>query len=500
MSDLVICTPLRAEQAAALAAKRRRGTRIERIGMGPARTRAAVDRLPADGPLAVLGVAGGLQPHVLPGHIVVAAELAVHGGEQIVRCPSAPVLAAALREVGLTVHVGRIVSTDHIVHGEEFASLAETGALAVDMETGYLAERLDPQRPVAVVRVISDTAEEPLLSLSVVRRGIRALGMVRRAVPVIERWAETTGPRALLLGSPRSFCAGVDRAIEIVERAIARYGAPVYVRRQIVHNAHVVADLEARGAVFVTELDEVPDGARTVLAAHGVSPEVRRDAVARSLEVIDATCPLVAKVHTEVRRYAATDHTVLLIGHADHEEVVGSAGEAPDQVRVVESEADARTVEVADPGRVAYAMQTTLAVDDADRIASVLRERFPQLRAPRHDDICYATTNRQRATREIAARCDLVLVIGSTNSSNSLRLVEVARRAGAPAYLIEDATAVELDWLRGVATVGITAGASAPPHLVDDLVDVLSGLGAVAVNEHRAVDEDVTFTLPKEVA
>jgi 4-hydroxy-3-methylbut-2-enyl diphosphate reductase len=500
MADLVVCSPLRVEQAAARAARPRTTTRGVRIGMGPARTRQSTGRLPAEGSLAVLGVAGGLQPEVLPGHVVVASEVAVAGGDRVIPCPSAPLLAAALREVGLTVHVGRIVSTDHIVHGAGFVELAATGALAVDMESGYLAELVDPQRPLAVVRVITDTSDAPLLSLSIVRRGVDAFGLVRRAVPVLERWADAARPRALLLGSPRSFCAGVERAIEIVERAIERYGAPVYVRRQIVHNAHVVADLEARGAIFVAELDEVPHGARTVLAAHGVSPEVRRQAAGRSLEVIDATCPLVAKVHSEVRRYAASDHTVLLIGHDDHEEVVGSAGEAPDHVRVVESEADARAVAVADSSRVAYAMQTTLAVDEADGIAAILRDRFPTMRAPRQDDICYATSNRQQAVRDIAGRCDLVLVVGSTNSSNSLRLVEVAERAGCPAYLVEDAGAVDLRWLAGAATVGVTAGASAPPHLVDDLVGALSGLGDVAVSEHRAVDEDVRFTLPKEVA
>jgi 4-hydroxy-3-methylbut-2-enyl diphosphate reductase len=281
---------------------------------------------------------------------------------------------------------------------------------------------------------------------------------------------------------------------------LERFGAPVYVRRQIVHNAHVVADLEARGAVFVEELDEVPPGARVVLAAHGVAPTVRDEAVERSLSVIDATCPLVAKVHSEVRRYAGAGHTVVLIGHADHEEVVGTLGEAPERVRVVANEAEAGAVEVEDPDRVAYVMQTTLAVDEGDRISHVLRSRFPQLRAPRQDDICYATSNRQQAVREIAGDVDLVLVVGSTNSSNSLRLVEVAQRAGVPAYLIDAVTDVNLGWLHGVQRIGLTAGASAPPHLVDDIVGVLSGLGTVTVHEHRSVEEDVRFTLPKEVS
>jgi 4-hydroxy-3-methylbut-2-enyl diphosphate reductase len=303
-----------------------------------------------------------------------------------------------------------------------------------------------------------------------------------------------------VLAAPRSFCAGVDRAIDIVSRALERFGSPVYVRRQIVHNAHVVADLERQGAVFVEELDEVPIGARVVIAAHGVAPIVRDEAVDRSLTLIDATCPLVAKVHNEVRRFAAADHTVILIGHADHEEVVGTVGEAPARIRVVADETEAATVEVDDPARVAYAMQTTLAVDEAERVATVLRTRFPQLRAPRQDDICYATSNRQQAVREIADDVDLVLVVGSRNSSNSLRLVEVAQRAGVPSYLVNDAGDIDLSWLDGVRRVGLTAGASAPPHLVDDIVGVLSGLGTVTVHEHRAVVEDVRFTLPKEVS
>ena len=246
------------------------------------------------------------------------------------------------------------------------------------------------------------------------------------------QWAAAAADREVVLASPRSFCAGVERAIDIVERAIERFGAPVYVRRQVVHNAHVVARLETLGAVFVHELDEVPRGARVVLAAHGVSPQVREAASHRDLAVVDATCPLVAKVHQEVRRYAAGDRTILLIGHADHEEVVGTLGEAPGRVRVVADEHEARTVMVEDPERVAFVMQTTLAVDDADRVADVLRSRFPALAAPRQDDICYATSNRQHALRDIAAHCDLVLVVGSVNSSNSQRLVEVARREARP--------------------------------------------------------------------
>jgi 4-hydroxy-3-methylbut-2-enyl diphosphate reductase len=291
----------------------------------------------------------------------------------------------------------------------------------------------------------------------------------------------------------------VSRAIDTVDLALDRFGPPVYVRRQIVHNAHVVRELERKGAVFVQEADEVPPGAVLVLAAHGVSPAVREQAKDRGLRVIDATCPLVAKVHAEVRRYTGRGDTVFLIGHADHEEVEGTLGEAPDRVVVIEDAEAARRVQPADPDRVAYTMQTTLAVDEAEDIAQILRERFPRLSAPRTDDICYATTNRQRAIRAVAEQVELVLVVGSANSSNSRRLVEVARRTGAPAYLIDDVGEVDLRWLAGVRRVGITAGASAPPHLVDQLVHCLGGLGPVQRLETRLVDEDVLFTLPREV-
>jgi 4-hydroxy-3-methylbut-2-enyl diphosphate reductase len=291
----------------------------------------------------------------------------------------------------------------------------------------------------------------------------------------------------------------VERAIDTVERALDRHGAPVYVRRQIVHNAHVVRRLEGRGAVFVEELDDVPAGSVAVLAAHGVTPAVRERAVAGGLSVIDATCPLVTKVHAEVRRWAGQGRTVFLIGHDDHEEVEGTVGEAPDDIVVVGSVAEAALVRPRDPDRVAYAMQTTLAVDEAEEIAAALRGRFPALRGPGRDDICYATTNRQRAVRALAARTDLVLVVGSANSSNSRRLAEVAEREGVPAHLIDDASELDLDWLAGAGRVGLSAGASAPDHLVDEVVTCLSGLGPVDTATVRTGREDVVFTRPKEV-
>ena len=303
-------------------------------------------------------------------------------------------------------------------------------------------------------------------------------------------------PHTVLLASPRSFCAGVERAIDIVEHALAKHGQPVYVRKQIVHNSHVVADLEARGAVFVDELAEVPPGSTVVFSAHGVSPAVRTEAERRELAVIDATCPLVTKVHAEARRFATRGDTVLLIGHAGHEEVEGTLGEAPEHTILVADVAQARVVTVPDPTRVSYLTQTTLAVDETEEIVAVLRSRFPRLRGPATDDICYATTNRQHALSSVAADADLVLVIGSTNSSNSVRLVELARRAGTPAYLIDDAGDIRPEWLAGVRTVGVTAGASAPPGLVDEVV---AALGPVTVLERETATESIRFTLPAAV-
>jgi len=493
VADLTIAVPLLAERLAL----GRVDAQVVRTGMGPRRAARAVPALEGRGPLAVLGVAGALTHAIRVGDVVVADEVRV--GEGSVPCPAAPLVAGALRRIGLTVHVGPIVTTDRIGSVSMRRALAASGAIAVDMESAVLAAAA-AGRPFVAVRVISDTSARGVWHPAIVPNGLRALWTLRRIRPVLTAWAAAATDRHVLVASPRSFCAGVERAIDIVERALDRYGAPVYVRRQIVHNAHVVADLEAKGAVFVEECDDVPEGARMIFAAHGVSPAVRAQAEARQLSVIDATCPLVAKVHSEVRRYAGTGHTVFLIGHADHEEVAGTHGEAPERVIVLDDVAAAQAVDVADPERVAYVMQTTLAVDEAGGVASALRERFPRMRAPRQDDICYATTNRQAAVRDIARDCDLVLVIGSPNSSNSLRLVEVAQRSGAASYLVDEASDVELSWLMGARRVGVTAGASAPPVLVDRVVHALSGLGAVVLTERPTTTEDVTFTLPREVS
>jgi 4-hydroxy-3-methylbut-2-enyl diphosphate reductase len=303
----------------------------------------------------------------------------------------------------------------------------------------------------------------------------------------------------VLLAAPRGYCAGVDRAVDIVERALLIHGAPVYVRKQIVHNIHVVRDLERKGAVFVEEETEVPEGATVVLSAHGVAPEVYRNSGARRLRVIDATCPLVTKVHLEARRFAQDGSTILLIGHEGHEEVIGTSGEAPDHIRLVGDVEEARTVDVPDPANVSYLSQTTLSVDETNEIIDVLRERFPGIQGPPRDDICYATQNRQDAVKALAGRADVMLVIGSDNSSNSNRLVEVSRALGTEAYLIDDETEIEESWIEGAETVGVTSGASAPEWLVDRVVGWLREQGATEVEEVEVIQEHMAFGLPRGV-
>jgi 4-hydroxy-3-methylbut-2-enyl diphosphate reductase len=306
--------------------------------------------------------------------------------------------------------------------------------------------------------------------------------------------------RKVLLAKPRGYCAGVDRAVQAVERAIELYGAPVYVRKQIVHNTHVVRNLEKRGAIFVEDTEEVPEGSVVVFSAHGVAPQVRDDARNQGLRTIDATCPLVTKVHNEARRFAAQGYDILLIGHEGHEEVVGTTGEAPASIHLVDGPSESTSVQVRDPAKVAWLSQTTLSVDETNETVAALRERFPQLLDPPSDDICYATQNRQAAVKQIGRDCDLVIVVGSTNSSNSVRLVEVARDAGAPAaYLVDDASAVEPGWLEGVTTVGVTSGASVPEELVVGVLDRLAELGFGDVEEVEAVEERMVFALPREL-
>ncbi len=300
-------------------------------------------------------------------------------------------------------------------------------------------------------------------------------------------------PRKVLLAAPRGYCAGVERAVDAVERALESHGAPVYVRKQIVHNAHVVRDLEAKGAIFVDEETQVPSGQVVVLSAHGVAPEVYDNARSRGLTVLDATCPLVTKVHLEARRFASDDRTIVLIGHAGHEEVVGTMGQAPDRTILVQDVAEARTIDLP-PGELTYLTQTTLSVDETIEIVRVLRERFPHLAGPPREDICYATQNRQDAVKELAIRADVVLVIGSDNSSNSKRLAEVARERGTPAYLVDDDTEVDPAWVTAADVVGVTSGASAPEWLVDRMLAWLASLGATEVEELRVTEEHLRFS------
>jgi 4-hydroxy-3-methylbut-2-en-1-yl diphosphate reductase len=306
--------------------------------------------------------------------------------------------------------------------------------------------------------------------------------------------------RRVLLAKPRGYCAGVDRAVQTVEAALERFGPPVYVRKQIVHNTHVVRSLEERGAIFVEEAAEVPEGGLVVFSAHGIAPQVREEAAQRRLRTIDATCPLVTKVHNEARRFAAQGYDILLIGHEGHEEVVGTTGEAPGRIYLVDGPAGRDAVQVRDPRKVAWLSQTTLSVDETNETVAALRERFPELLDPPSDDICYATQNRQAAVKQIAAESDLVIVVGSRNSSNSVRLVEVALDAGADAaYLVDDASGIEQAWLDGVTTVGVTSGASVPEDLVSGVLDRLAHSGFGSITEVEAVPERMVFALPHEL-
>ncbi|MDT7571967.1 MAG: 4-hydroxy-3-methylbut-2-en-yl diphosphate reductase [Actinomycetota bacterium] len=304
----------------------------------------------------------------------------------------------------------------------------------------------------------------------------------------------------VLVARPRGYCAGVDRAVQTVEKALELYGAPVYVRKQIVHNAHVVRTLEARGAVFVEDTSDVPEGATVVFSAHGVAPTVHAEAAARGLKTIDATCPLVTKVHMEAKRFAAEDLDIVLIGHEGHEEVVGTTGQAPEHIHLVDGIEEAAAVQVRDPAKVAYLSQTTLSVDETNVTVDALRKRFPLLQGPPSDDICYATQNRQVAVKDIAAESELVIVVGSRNSSNSVRLVEVALDAGAQAaYLVDDAAEIDPAWLDGVSTVGVTSGASVPEELVSGVLDWLSARGYSDVTEVESAKESLLFALPPEL-
>jgi len=322
----------------------------------------------------------------------------------------------------------------------------------------------------------------------------------RSADQASEQRAGSVSAKKVLLAQPRGYCAGVDRAVQTVEEALDLYGAPIYVRKQIVHNLHVVSSLEARGAIFVEENDEVPEGATVVFSAHGVAPEVHVEAAQRKLRAIDATCPLVTKVHHEARRFAADDYDIVLIGHQGHEEVVGTTGEAPEHIQLVDGPADVAKIEVRNPEKLVWLSQTTLSVDETMQTVDALRERFPMLESPPSDDICYATQNRQGAVKVIAPRTELFLVVGSQNSSNSVRMVEVALSAGAKAaHLVENARAIDLAWLDGVTTVGLSSGASVPEVLVNEVIEALASAGFADVEVVTHTEERLQFALPQEL-
>ncbi len=494
---LVVAAPMRFEARAVR--RGAPGAGVVRTGIGRRAARRAAGRLGhVDGNLVALtGFAGGLSPELQPGDVVVATE--VRGADEPVECAASELVASMLRRAGLRVHTGPIVSVPRLVFGAERERLAATGAIAVDMESAWLA-RGCTGRPWAVVRTVLDTRDRGLhRPLATVTGALRAYRALARVAAALSQWSDATGERRVLLASPRASCAGVERAIEVVERALERYGPPLYVRRQIVHNTHVVRELEERGAIFVDEVEQVPEGARVVFSAHGVSPAVREAARGRDLDVIDATCPLVSKVHAEARRFSEAGYTIMLVGHAGHDEIEGTMGEAPESIRLVEDLHEAREVVADDPDRVAYLTQTTLAVDETSEIVDELRDRFPGLTGPRTDDICYATQNRQDAVRELASTCDAILVVGSSNSSNSLRLVEVAERAGCPARLVDGIGDLDPSWLADAQTVGVTAGASAPERVVQDLVASLSALGPLDVMENGGISENVRFGLPAEL-
>jgi 4-hydroxy-3-methylbut-2-enyl diphosphate reductase len=492
MSELLLIAPMGIE-ARALS----RGApqvQIARAGIGPRRTASVASRLAANpaSAIAVAGFGGALAPGLQPGEIVVASELVGRDGTVHAQCAGAELIAGMLRRRGLAAQTGPIVSVRSPVLGRARAELREgSGALVADMESVWLA-RAAAGRPFVVLRVVLDGAGGGIRSLA------RATEALREAAAVLTEWAAAIASREVVMAAPRASCAGVERAIEVVERVLDRYGPPVYMRKQIVHNRHVVSDLERRGVVCVDELDEVPDGATVVFSAHGVSPQVREQARRKSLNVIDATCPLVAKVHGEARRFAANGYSIVLIGHDGHEEIEGTAGEAPDRIKIIASADEVDQLQIED-GHVAYLTQTTLAVDETSGVVARLRERFPEIVGPRSDDICYATQNRQDAVRALAATCDVVLVVGSRNSSNSNRLVEVAERHGCRAYLVDGEGDIDPRWLDGAASIGVTAGASSPERIVQRVVRALGVLGPLTLTERRVAAEEVAFALPREV-
>jgi 4-hydroxy-3-methylbut-2-enyl diphosphate reductase len=448
------------------------------------------------GPRASVGTALLLDGRAPAGNLLVATELVTEGGARSAPLRGADLLARDLCRAGLPVSTGPLLlRAAPGADGPAWAPRSGGGraqpALAAD-GPGWFPP--GDEGPLAVLRALTADAHGGEKGNDEVAQ------LLGRAGPSLERWRDAVGPHEVRLAAPRSFCAGVERAINIVERALERFGPPVYVRRQIVHNAHVVASLERRGAVFVQELDEVPDGATAILAAHGVSPAVRDEALERgTLTLIDATCPLVAKVHLQARRYAGLGHQLVLIGHREHEEVVGTMAEVPGRIDLVERTEDIGDLALDQSAPITYLTQTTLATDETADIVDALRARYPHVEGPPASDICYATQNRQDAVRALAPDCDVLLVVGSTNSSNAARLREVARRLGCRAEQLEDAGELELAWLARSPVIGVTAGASTPELLVEELIDSLRTLGPLEVTEHSVTEERTRFPLPPQV-
>jgi 4-hydroxy-3-methylbut-2-enyl diphosphate reductase len=494
VSSLTVLAPLSVEARAVRAGVS--WARVQQVGMGPRRAARGV-AVPDGDAVLIAGFCGALDPDLEPGDVVLASEL--RGPTGTTPCPDPSILAGLLCRSGVRVRVGPIASSQRLVVRARRRVLQRSGALAVDMESAWLASSTRAQ-PLVTLRVVLDTHRQelhrPLRTLAGAAIAYRTL---RRASALVEDWARALGRREIVLASPRASCAGVVRAVEVVERALEDRGAPIYVRKQIVHNAHVVAELERRGAIFVQELDEVPPGATVIFSAHGVAPAVRDEAAKRRLDVIDATCPLVAKVHAEARRFARAGFDIVLVGHEGHDEVEGTLGEAPGRTQVIASADEVDRVSVRNPDRVAYLTQTTLAVDETADVVDALRRRFPGLAGPASSDICYATQNRQDAVRALASECDVVLVVGSGNSSNSRRLVEVAQRAGSRAALVQNGADIPPELLIGAGRVGLTAGASAPEALVEGVVRAVDGLGGATVSERAVACEDVLFRLPPEV-
>jgi 4-hydroxy-3-methylbut-2-enyl diphosphate reductase len=474
---------------------------VIQVGLGPS---GVTTRLQPQDPsernravaVAVAGVAESLCDDLVPGTVVVADRVLAADGNVVASLDSWAAIAAEFSARGLPVRVGAVASVaEWPADAAQQDALAAAGAVAIDRDTASLLDA-PWDVPIAVTRVIAETiGAAPLFDQTVPLWVEPRLGDVGS---VLEEWGRTVAARNVLLAGPRSFCAGVERAISTVERALDRFGAPVYVRRQIVHNRHVVEGLEERGAVFVQELDQVPTGSVAVLSAHGVSPRVRAQAEERDLQVIDATCPLVSKVHHEVQRFSDLGFQMVLIGHPGHDETEGTLGES-DDISIVSEPGDVDQLQVRDPEKLAYITQTTLSPSDVSSVVSRLSERFPAIVGPRAADICYATQNRQDAVVAIASDCDLMVVVGSSNSSNAARLVEVSERTGCRAVLIDDERQLRLSWFDAVRTVGVTAAASSPPELVDRVVRALRGLGPTDVEQRITRTEHVTFPLPMEV-